>query len=104
MVYYLLGVVSTIAVGIFIWTIRRGKAGSADSLKKRVSANNTDTGYGLNELRKLNEETAKINRRSEDNNTEAGRTATEGLKSIEDTKRSVSDIIAASRRDDKKKP
>lgn len=89
---FIFGVISVIAIGIFVWTLRRGKGDSSGTLKSRVDRNNIDTGQGLDRLKGNNTESGRIIDR-------AGRVATGGLKSIEDTNRTVSGIIAAAKRD-----
>ena len=94
---FISGIVSCLAVYIFIWTYRRGKGGTAGTLTGRVDTNNIDTGRGIEKLRANNQESGRIV-------DEAKGTASEGLKTIDDTKRAVSDIIKAARRDKEKEP
>ena len=107
---YVLGLCTVIAAGIFIWAIRRGKADSSGTLEKRTDRNNSDIRSGFDKLREinreateLNEQSADINRRSGDLNREAKDTARKGLKAIDNTRRSVSEIIASAKRTGKKK-
>ena len=95
---FLSGVVSIIAIGIFIWTIRRGKTDTSRTLENDIDRNNTDIRRGAERLRENNTETARLNRRAEDNNREAENTASEGLEGIDIARRTVSDIIAAANR------
>ena len=88
---YISGLISIIAIGIFIWTVRRGKKDSSGTLKERINRNNTDIRSGIDELRDNNKKLEGISQ-------ESLGTAERGLESIKDTRRSVSKIIAAARR------
>lgn len=88
---YIFGIISIITIGIFIWAVRRGNKLSTGTLKERTNTNNSDTGSGLEKLKDINRETAKLNK-------EAGDTAREGLEAIDNTNRSISEIITAAKR------
>ena len=90
---YLSGCTSVIAIWIFFNA--RGKGDSPESLKRRISRNNINTGQGLEELRNNNTETERLNQQAED-------TATAGLKIIDNTNRTVSSIIANAKRANEK--
>ncbi len=95
--FFLCGVISTLGIGIFIWAFRRGKGDSPGTLESRVDRNNLDTGSGLDKLREINEETERLI-------DEAENTAGRGVETIDDTNRTVSEIIAAAARDKGEKP
>ena len=88
---FIFGIIVSISCYIFIWTVRRGKGNSSDSIKGRIDRNNLDTGHGLEKLKEINRETERLNR-------EAGDTAREGLEAIDNTNKSVSEIIATASR------
>lgn len=88
---FLSGVISVIAVGIFIWTIKRRKTDTPGTLENDIDRNNTDIRRGLNGLGDNNKESGKII-------DDAQNVATEGLEGIKDTRRTVSEIIAAASR------
>jgi len=60
MVYYLLGVTSSIAVWIFIWAITRRNKNIAPTGKRDLDRNNTDIRSGLGSLRTNNKESGRI--------------------------------------------
>ena len=95
MVYYILGFLSASAIGIFIWTISKGKGETLGTIKDRTDTNNTDIRSGLDGLGENNRESGRIIAGAE---TVAG----DGLKDIKDTRRAVSDIIGSSIGDEKK--
>ncbi len=88
---YISGIISIIAVYIFIQSIRGRKTGSSDSLKGRIDKNNISTGHGIDELKKNNNKSGRIIDEAKD-------TAGGGLKSIAATNRTVSKIIADAER------
>ncbi len=88
---FISGIISILAIGIFIWTLRGRKAGSPDSLKGRIDKNNISTGHGIDELKKNNNKSGKIIDEAQD-------TAGSGIKSINDTEKSISKLIAAAER------
>ena len=88
------GIISTIAIWIFIWTLRRGETDTSGTLENDIDRNNISTERGLGSL--------------ETNNIESGRIidnskgiANKGLKSLEDTDRTISEIIANAKRNGK---
>jgi len=91
MAYYILGFLSAAAIGIFIWVITRRNRNSTGTIQRDIDRNNLSTGSGLEKLRDINEETARLNEEAED-------ITTGGLSTIEDTNRTVSDIIATANR------
>ena len=82
---FIFGIISSLAIYIFIQSVRRGKADTSESIKERIDRNNISTERGLGSLRT--------------NNKEAGEVARRGLETIEDTNRTVSEIIAAAKRE-----
>ena len=88
---FIFGIIVSVSGYIFIWTVRRGKKDSTESLKGRIDRNNSKTGSGLEKLKEINREAKRLNR-------EAGDTAREGLEAIDNTNKSVSEIIAAASR------
>jgi len=91
MAYYILGFLSASAIGIFIWVITRRNRNSPGTIQRDIDRNNLSTGSGLEKLRDINEETARLNEEAED-------ITTEGLSTIENTNRTISDIIASASR------
>lgn len=81
---FILGCISVIAIGIFIWSIRRGKGDSPESIKSRTDRNNISTERGLGSLKT--------------NNIRAGDVTAGGLEAIDNTNRTVSEIIADAKR------
>ena len=86
---YISGILSISAIGIFIWTIRRGKGDTTESLKGRIDRNNISTERGFGSLRTNNQATGNLLRRASD-------TARAGSETISNTNRTVSEIIADS--------
>lgn len=95
---FLSGVISVIAIGIFIWTIKRRKTDTPGTLENDIDRNNINTGRGLDKLNEINREAAELNRQSENLNRRTADTAREAGDTIKDTKRTVSEIIAAAKR------
>ena len=93
---FIFGIIVSISGYIFLWAVRRGKKDSSDSLKARIDRNNISTERGLGILRTNNRESGRII-------DEGQEIASKGLKSIKDTNRTVSEIIAAASRAGKEK-
>ena len=88
---YISGVISALAVYVFIQSVRRGKGSASGSLKKRTHTNNTDTRSGIEKLKDNNRESGKII-------DIATGEARRGLEAIDNTEKAVSDIIKAAKR------
>ena len=94
---FISGIISSIAVYIFIQSVRRGKKDPPGSLEGRTDTNNISTERGLGSLRTNNTESGRIL-------DGAGEVAAGGLRNIKDTKSAVSKIIADSIGDGKEEP
>ncbi len=97
MVYFFISATAVIAAYIFGWSIGRGKSDTTGLVKRDIDRNNISTERGLGSLRTNNKESGRIIDEAKD-------TAGRGIQTIEDTNRTVSEIIAASIGTSKKKP
>ena len=88
---FISGVVSVVAVGIFVWTITRGKRSSAGTLKSDIDRNNISTRQGLDRSKKELDNARRIN-------TGLGNINRDAVEGIENTNRTVSEIIADAKR------
>ncbi len=88
---YISGIISIIAVYIFIQSVRGRKTGSSDSLEGRIDKNNTDIRSGFDRSEE------ELNR-ARAVNTGLGNINKEAIESIAATNRTVSEIIAAAKR------
>ncbi len=92
---YLIGCISIIAVWIFFNA--RGKGSSTESLNGRIGANNISTERGLGSLKTNNTKSGKVIDGAKD-------IASAGVRTIEDTEKTVSSIIADATGTGKEKP
>ena len=90
---YLAGVISVIAIWIFFNA--RGAGNSPGAIQQDVDRNNTSTRDGIEQLKTNNREAGHII-------DEAQEEVRRGLKALGNTDRTISEIIAASRRDETK--
>ena len=83
---FISGVVSALAVYIFIQSIRKRKGDSPESIEGRIDRNNTNTRSGFEKLKDNNSELEELTRGSLD-------LAGEGLETLKNTDIAISSII-----------
>ena len=92
MVYFIAGVCVGIAFSIFVRTITGGNKNAPKSTQRDIDKNNSDIRQGFDKLRDNNKKSTEIIERA---TTET----TNGIESIKNTRRSVSQIIADAERE-----
>ena len=95
---YISGIISIIAIGIFIWTVRRGKGNSTESLEGRININNTRKRSSLDRSEELIKKARSENTGLGNIGSELRENNNAIIDRIEDSDTAVSRIIANAKR------